>query len=241
MSRLTPVVLPPGRFKLSTKPIFTGSPPVVNTIGIADVAALAASAEGSPPVVTNMAAPRWTRSKAIAGSRSYCPSAQRNSIATFFPSSYPVSPKPLRNAATRAVEFTRRPAAQIAYDRQTPLRVSRQRPARRHSARPPNKLAPSHPRLHEVHARSLAFRWRAATQKAVANDPNVRGNVRRRSGARRLATPGASLPETAKARRAPSDSSRLDKCHARRHFPTRWSARKAPLSASALPGKTHFS
>jgi hypothetical protein len=44
---------------------------------------------------------RRTRSAAIAGNRSYCPFAQRYSIATFRPTSYPVSLKPWRNARSR--------------------------------------------------------------------------------------------------------------------------------------------
>ena len=40
----TPVAFPPGRFRLATKPVLTGSKPVVKTIGIAAVAALRASA-----------------------------------------------------------------------------------------------------------------------------------------------------------------------------------------------------
>ena len=59
---------------------------MVKTIGIVVVAALAASAEGMPPVVTITATWRRTRSAASAGSRSYRPSAQRYSIATFWPS-----------------------------------------------------------------------------------------------------------------------------------------------------------
>ena len=42
--KLTPVTLPPGRFMLATRPSLTGSPPLTNTIGIVEVAALAASA-----------------------------------------------------------------------------------------------------------------------------------------------------------------------------------------------------
>src|SRR5262249_53664027 len=86
VKRLTPVALPPGRLRLATKPILTGSPPTVNTIGIVEVAALAASAEGSPPVVARTATPCRTRSAASAGRRSYWPSAHRYSIDTFLPS-----------------------------------------------------------------------------------------------------------------------------------------------------------
>ena len=41
-----PVMLPPGLFKLVTRPVVTGSAPVAATIGIVLVAALAASAAG---------------------------------------------------------------------------------------------------------------------------------------------------------------------------------------------------
>src|SRR5262245_24798038 len=40
----TPVALPSGRLRLATRPIWTGSPAVLKTIGIVVVAALAASA-----------------------------------------------------------------------------------------------------------------------------------------------------------------------------------------------------
>src|SRR5262250_1222518 len=42
----TPVAWPLGRLRLSTSPISTGSAALVNTIGTAEVAALAASAAG---------------------------------------------------------------------------------------------------------------------------------------------------------------------------------------------------
>src|ERR1700735_4657469 len=38
VSKVIPVTFPPGRLKLATKPSFTGSPPIVNTIGIVEVA-----------------------------------------------------------------------------------------------------------------------------------------------------------------------------------------------------------
>src|SRR5262249_1448372 len=73
------------------------------TIGIVEVAALAASAAESPPVATRMATERPASSAASAGSRSTWPSAHLYSIATFWPSTYPLSTKPRRNAATRCV------------------------------------------------------------------------------------------------------------------------------------------
>jgi hypothetical protein len=49
---LTPVRLPPGRERLATRPVATGSPPLVKTIGIVEVAFFAAKAEGGPPPPT---------------------------------------------------------------------------------------------------------------------------------------------------------------------------------------------
>ena len=46
---LKPVRLPPGRARLATRPLSTGSPPTSKTIGIVEVALFAASAEGRPP------------------------------------------------------------------------------------------------------------------------------------------------------------------------------------------------
>ena len=96
-----PVRLPSGRARLETRPSLTGSSPTLNTMGIVAVAALAANATGLPPVAAMTATCRRTNSAASAGSRSYCPSAQRCSIARFWPSIKPASLKPWRNAATR--------------------------------------------------------------------------------------------------------------------------------------------
>ena len=43
---MTPVALPPGRLRLATNPMSTGSLPIAKTIGMLDVAALAASPAG---------------------------------------------------------------------------------------------------------------------------------------------------------------------------------------------------
>jgi hypothetical protein len=45
-------MLPPGRLRLATRPYFTGSGPIVKTIGIVEVTAFAASAGIAPPAVT---------------------------------------------------------------------------------------------------------------------------------------------------------------------------------------------
>jgi hypothetical protein len=81
--KVTPVTLPPGLLRLATRPLATGSPPMLNTIGIVAVDALAASPDASPPVAAITATRRPTSSAANAGSRSYWPSAQRYSIVTY--------------------------------------------------------------------------------------------------------------------------------------------------------------
>src|SRR5262249_1625205 len=43
---VAPVIFPPGRFRLTTSPVSTGSLPIANTIGMVAGAALAASAAG---------------------------------------------------------------------------------------------------------------------------------------------------------------------------------------------------
>src|SRR3954470_9775880 len=49
LRKLTPVMFPPGRLRLATSPTSTGSTPFAKTIGIFDVAALAARAGSAPP------------------------------------------------------------------------------------------------------------------------------------------------------------------------------------------------
>src|SRR4029077_16304480 len=53
--KLTPVTLPPGRLRLGTKPSLTGSLPVMNTMGMLAVAALAEIVAQRLPPVTNAA------------------------------------------------------------------------------------------------------------------------------------------------------------------------------------------
>src|ERR1035437_1365575 len=49
LSDVAPVMFPPGLLRLATNPEATGSAPISKTIGIVDVAALAANAPGKPP------------------------------------------------------------------------------------------------------------------------------------------------------------------------------------------------
>ena len=66
----TPVALPPGRLRLVTSPSLTGSPEPLNTIGIVEVAAFAATAGVMVPVATMSATLRFTRSVTSIGNRS---------------------------------------------------------------------------------------------------------------------------------------------------------------------------
>jgi hypothetical protein len=70
---LMPVTLPPGRLRLATRPIWTGQVRPVKTIGIVDVAALAATAAGVLDAATMTATRRRTRSAASCRSRANSP------------------------------------------------------------------------------------------------------------------------------------------------------------------------
>jgi hypothetical protein len=104
---VTPVRLPPGRFRPETSPSSIGSLPTQKMIGIVEVAAFAASVAGVLPGVAITFTRRRTRSAASAGNRSLWPSAQRYSIATFLPSTYPVSLRPWWNAGIRLAQRLR--------------------------------------------------------------------------------------------------------------------------------------
>jgi hypothetical protein len=71
VSAAIPVMLPPGRLMLATRPPFTGSVTIGNTIGIVVVAAFAATTETLPPAATITATCLRTNSAAIAGRRAY--------------------------------------------------------------------------------------------------------------------------------------------------------------------------
>src|SRR5262249_8427821 len=93
-----PVTLPPGRARLATRPVPTGSPITADTIGISAVACFAATTGGVAYVTITSTLSR-TNSAAISARFSYRPSAQRYSIATVRPSIQPSS----RNRCTKAV------------------------------------------------------------------------------------------------------------------------------------------
>ena len=96
-----PVMFPPGRARLATNPLPTGSLTCAMTIGIVVVTSFAAPLDVEPPV-TITSTLRRTSSAARSGSRSNFPSAHRHSMTMFFPSTYPSSRRPCRNASMRA-------------------------------------------------------------------------------------------------------------------------------------------
>jgi len=95
-----PVILPPGRGRLATMPLPTGSPAVANTIGITDVACFAAMVGGVLCVRITSTLSR-TNSSAISAKRSVRPSPQRYSIATLWPSVQPSARSRCTKAAVK--------------------------------------------------------------------------------------------------------------------------------------------
>src|SRR6266852_423728 len=79
-----PVILPPGRARLATIPVATGSPIGPVTIGIVLVAFLAARLPGVV-YATMIAGLRRTHSAARVGNRSYLPSSDRKLMLMLFP------------------------------------------------------------------------------------------------------------------------------------------------------------
>ena len=77
-------MFPPGRARLVTNPEPTGSESCAMTMGIVEVASLAARVAVGPPV-TITSTLRRTSSAASAGRRSGFPSARRHSTTSFFP------------------------------------------------------------------------------------------------------------------------------------------------------------
>ena len=94
-------MLPPGRARLATNPEPTGSLSNAMTMGIVTVASLAGRVDAGP-AVTMTSTLRRTSSAASSGRRSSFPSAYRHSMTMFFPSTYPSSRSPCRNASMRA-------------------------------------------------------------------------------------------------------------------------------------------
>ncbi len=76
---VTPVTLPPGRARLATRPDLTGSATLTKTIGIVDVARLAAATAGVPHATMTST---LNRTSSVATASDGC-SAHRYSMSRF--------------------------------------------------------------------------------------------------------------------------------------------------------------
>src|SRR5262245_59693136 len=99
-------MLPPGRARLATRPLPTGSPAVAKTMGMIDVACFVARVCGVPDVTMTLTLSR-TNSAALWAARSARPSDQRYSIAMVRPSVQPSSRSRCTKAATHSLAAER--------------------------------------------------------------------------------------------------------------------------------------
>src|SRR5258708_23403787 len=95
-----PVTLPPGRARLATMPVPSGSAAAVKTIGMTDVACFVASTIGFAYVTMTSTFSR-TNSAANSAARSLLPSAQRYSTVRLRPSIQPSSRSLCKKAVTQ--------------------------------------------------------------------------------------------------------------------------------------------
>ena len=111
------MTLPPGRARLATKPAPTGSPAFVITMGMVVVAFFAANAAGHPCDHDQIDLKTNQVRRKLRQALSFC-SANRYSMAIFFPSIHPSLLSSCRNASKRtalpeAVLESRKPMRKI--------------------------------------------------------------------------------------------------------------------------------
>ena len=99
----TPVMLPAGRARLGTTPEPTGSKRLAKTTGILLVARFAASAAGVEPTTMTSTLLAITSARSASSLSSRVP-GKRVSMSRFFPSVYPSSRIPCRNASSPGSE-----------------------------------------------------------------------------------------------------------------------------------------
>src|SRR5262245_4593643 len=109
----SPVIFPPGLARLATNPLPTGSVSCAMMIGIVEVASFTGRVTAPPPVMM-ISTLSCTSSAASAGRPSIFPSAERHSMRMSFPSTYPSSRSPWRNASRRLVKAGRGAAVRYA-------------------------------------------------------------------------------------------------------------------------------
>jgi hypothetical protein len=149
------VAFPPGRFRLATRPVFTGSEPTTKTIGIVEVAVLTIRA-AAPPAATITSTFRRTRSAAKSGNLSDCPFAQRYSMATFCPSTNPVFSQSLAPAGQRSRNRIGRPNVKEP-DRRI-LSIGGERPCG-NPAENCDEISPPHRPPNQADNWTLSHRW----------------------------------------------------------------------------------
>src|SRR5215471_3755823 len=125
INMLTPVIFPPGRCTLVTRPTLIGSEPPTKTIGMVVVAALAAKADTSPPIVLTLSPP-----------------IVEGDVLTFNKAFFVESLANDRNE--RSVDVRRTAAEQSNHRKRTLLRPCRERPRGHGTAKQLNELASFH-------------------------------------------------------------------------------------------------
>jgi hypothetical protein len=97
-------MFPPGRVRLATKPLPTGSLAVAKTVGMAENARVALLLRMTAPVVTMTSTFMRTNSATISAARTPLPSAQRYSMCTVLPSTQPSSRRRCTKAPVHCVQ-----------------------------------------------------------------------------------------------------------------------------------------
>src|SRR3954468_18531892 len=148
-------------------------------MGMAEVAALAATAEFEPPELTSTATGRRTRSAASPLNRSSLPSAKRYSTETFLPSEKPASSNPFPNARTNGAESS---ADRVLRNPITGLADCCARAASGHAAAAPTILMNSRRCMHPLR-KGFVLPPRLALRDALARR-NCQATANHRSVAR---------------------------------------------------------
>ena len=154
-----PVTLPPGRARLATMPLPTGSAAAANTIGITDVACFAAMTAGVVCVTMTSTLSR-TNSATISAKGSARPSAQRYSMVTVRPSIQPSSCSLLMNAEVQWRWLSALFAPRNSDHRRPILLRARHERPRRRASQSSDQRASVHSMTSSASASSLSGIWR---------------------------------------------------------------------------------
>ena len=141
----SPVTLPPGRARLATKPVPTGSAAAAKTIGMIDVACFAARTTGVPEVTMTSTLSR-TNSAAISAQRSLRPRPSDTRSRRCGPRSSraPAAAARRRRSTGSVAEAELAPRKPDGRQLRRLLRARRERPRGRRAAEQRDELAPPH-------------------------------------------------------------------------------------------------